>query len=224
MAPHVDTEQLIRLVEQHPELWDTRSDGYHDRLAIECAWFAVAEQLYPRPGWATYSPAKQAKFVDLVKRRWHSARDQFRWEFNPLPSTTDASKKRQYVYYHNLAFLRPILELNPTYDNLVIQMICPPQTDHWHVLQPRRPNPQRTPLHQHSLNRCLMSVKPPLMLLREAHNNLVKQHHKQQPQHHRQHQPQQHRQDQQPMSLAILPTLPEIDETGDMKTHECCLS
>ncbi|XP_073444986.1 uncharacterized protein [Dendrobates tinctorius] len=92
--------------------------GYHDRLVIERAWFAVAEQLYPRPGWATYSPAKQVKFVDLVKRRWRSARDQFRWEFNPLPSTTGASKKRQYVYYRNLAFLRPILELNPTYDNL----------------------------------------------------------------------------------------------------------
>ncbi|XP_073416527.1 uncharacterized protein [Dendrobates tinctorius] len=50
--------------------------------------------------------------VDLVKRQWHSATDQFRLEFNPLPFTSGASKKRK------LSFLRPILELNPTDDNL----------------------------------------------------------------------------------------------------------
>ncbi|XP_077109359.1 uncharacterized protein LOC143765983 [Ranitomeya variabilis] len=82
-------ERLISLVEQHPELWDTRCEGYHDRLAIERAWFAIAEHLYPRRGWSTYSPAKQAKFVALVKRRWRSARDQFRQEFNPLHVRTD---------------------------------------------------------------------------------------------------------------------------------------
>ncbi|XP_077111551.1 uncharacterized protein LOC143767243 isoform X1 [Ranitomeya variabilis] len=56
--------------------------------------------------------------VDLVKRRWRSARDPFRLECNPLPSKAGASKKRQHVFYRNLAFLRPILEPNPTDDNL----------------------------------------------------------------------------------------------------------
>ncbi|XP_077155624.1 uncharacterized protein LOC143818083 [Ranitomeya variabilis] len=62
------------------------------------------------------------------------------------------------------------------------------QQDQCHVHQHRRPKPQQTPLQQHSLmNRCLMLLKPPLMLVLEAHKQ-PQQHHKQQPQHHRQHQ------------------------------------
>ncbi|XP_077155934.1 uncharacterized protein LOC143818538 [Ranitomeya variabilis] len=53
-----------------------------------------------------------------MKRRWRSARDQYRWEYNPLPSTSVASRKRKYVYFWNFEFLCPVMELNQTVDNL----------------------------------------------------------------------------------------------------------
>ncbi|KAM4038362.1 uncharacterized protein ACNLHF_016674 [Anomaloglossus baeobatrachus] len=118
MAPRVDTEKLITAVETHPPLWDTRVDGYHDRLTVERHWNQVAEEVYPNNAWSRCSPAKRAKYVDLVKRRWRSARDQYRREYNPIPSSSSQGRKRRYVYYEQISFLAPILEVTQTEDNL----------------------------------------------------------------------------------------------------------
>ncbi|KAM4026889.1 uncharacterized protein ACNLHF_022769 [Anomaloglossus baeobatrachus] len=56
--------------------------------------------------------------VDLVKRRWRSARDQYRREYNPIPSSSSQGRKRRYVYYEQISFLAPILEVTQTEDNL----------------------------------------------------------------------------------------------------------
>ncbi|XP_075172078.1 uncharacterized protein LOC142243762 [Anomaloglossus baeobatrachus] len=56
--------------------------------------------------------------VDLVKRRWRSARDQYRREYNPMPSSSSQGRKRRYVYYEQISFLAPILEVTQTEDNL----------------------------------------------------------------------------------------------------------
>ncbi|XP_075188797.1 uncharacterized protein LOC142279344 [Anomaloglossus baeobatrachus] len=118
MAPRVDTEKLITAVETHPPLWDTRVDGYHDRLTVDRHWNQVAEEVYPNNAWSRCSPAKRAKYVDLVKRRWRSARDQYRREYNPIPSSSSQGRKRRYVYYEQISFLAPILEVTQTEDNL----------------------------------------------------------------------------------------------------------
>ncbi|KAM4053001.1 uncharacterized protein ACNLHF_005816 [Anomaloglossus baeobatrachus] len=118
MAPRVDTEKLITAVETHPPLWDTRVDGYHDRLTVERHWNQVAEEVYPNNAWSRCSPAKRAKYVDLVKRRWRSARDQYRREYNPIPSSSSQGRKRRYIYYEQISFLAPILEVTQTEDNL----------------------------------------------------------------------------------------------------------
>ncbi|KAM4014926.1 uncharacterized protein ACNLHF_001654 [Anomaloglossus baeobatrachus] len=119
MAPRVDTEKLmISAVETHPPLWDTRVDGYHDRLTVDRHWLQVAEEVYPNNAWDRCSPSKRAKYVDLVKRRWRSARDQYRREYNPIPSSSSQGRKRRYVYYEQISFLAPILEVTQTEDNL----------------------------------------------------------------------------------------------------------
>ncbi|XP_075180996.1 uncharacterized protein LOC142251834 [Anomaloglossus baeobatrachus] len=56
--------------------------------------------------------------LDLVKRRWRSARDQYRREYNPMPSSSSQGRKRRYVYYEQISFLAPILEVTQTEDNL----------------------------------------------------------------------------------------------------------
>ncbi|KAM4048889.1 uncharacterized protein ACNLHF_017963 [Anomaloglossus baeobatrachus] len=118
MAPRVDTEKLISAVETHPPLWDTRVDGYHDRLTVDRHWLQVAEEVYPNNAWDRCSPSKRAKYVDLVKRRWRSARDQYRREYNPIPTSSSQGRKRRYVYYEQISFLAPILEVTQTEDNL----------------------------------------------------------------------------------------------------------
>ncbi|KAM4030372.1 uncharacterized protein ACNLHF_018118 [Anomaloglossus baeobatrachus] len=49
--------------------------------------------------------------VDLVRHRRQSARDQYRRELNPIPSTSANPRKRRYVYFEKLDFLRPIMEV-----------------------------------------------------------------------------------------------------------------
>ncbi|KAM4041662.1 uncharacterized protein ACNLHF_012651 [Anomaloglossus baeobatrachus] len=63
-------------------------------------------------------PVLMADAVDLVKRRWRSARDQYRREYNPIPSSSSQGRKRRYVYYEQISFLAPILEVTQTEDNL----------------------------------------------------------------------------------------------------------
>ncbi|KAM4023900.1 LOW QUALITY PROTEIN: uncharacterized protein ACNLHF_024857 [Anomaloglossus baeobatrachus] len=118
MSPRVDTERIISAVERHPVLWDTRIEGYRDRLIVERAREDVAQELFPNNGWERCSPVKRARFVDTVRRRWRSARDQYRREFNPITSSSLSSRKRRYVYFSNLDFLRPIMEVTQTDDNL----------------------------------------------------------------------------------------------------------
>ncbi|KAM4041544.1 uncharacterized protein ACNLHF_012547 [Anomaloglossus baeobatrachus] len=118
MAPRVDTGRIIAVVEGHPDLWDTRTNGYRDRTIVERTWKSVAAELYPNNGWDRCSPGKRARFVELVRRRWRSARDQYRREFNPIPSTSANTRKRRYVYFEQLEFLRPIMEVTQTDDNL----------------------------------------------------------------------------------------------------------
>ncbi|KAM4052151.1 uncharacterized protein ACNLHF_028266 [Anomaloglossus baeobatrachus] len=85
---------------------------------VERAWMAVAERVYPRNGWSQCTPGKKNRYVDLVKRRWRSARDQFRREYNPVATTAAAAKKKKYVHYEKLSFLMPIMEVPNTEDNL----------------------------------------------------------------------------------------------------------
>ncbi|XP_044135221.1 uncharacterized protein LOC122927439 [Bufo gargarizans] len=56
--------------------------------------------------------------VDEVKNRWRSCRDQFRKEMVHSRSGSGLSKKRPYMYKEQLMFLRAIMDLRPTEDNL----------------------------------------------------------------------------------------------------------
>ncbi|XP_044139294.1 uncharacterized protein LOC122929699 [Bufo gargarizans] len=57
--------------------------------------------------------------VKNVKVRWNSCRDQFRRELNEKGRSGEGtSRKRPYIYTQQLSFLRPVMELRPTVDNL----------------------------------------------------------------------------------------------------------
>ncbi|XP_044141669.1 uncharacterized protein LOC122931660 [Bufo gargarizans] len=116
--PKWNVDKLIILVQERPELWDTRSSAYQDRVRKEISWEKVARRLKPRE-WDKEDNRGRAELVKNVKVRWNSCRDQFRRELNEKGRSGEGtSKKRPYIYTQQLSFLRPVMELRPTVDNL----------------------------------------------------------------------------------------------------------
>ncbi|XP_075699697.1 uncharacterized protein LOC142664494 isoform X2 [Rhinoderma darwinii] len=110
-------EKLIRLVQERPELWDTRAESYHDRTAKELAWDHIAQSLFSEE-WAKSTTCDRNR-IDDVETRWRSTRDQFRREYGARGRSGDgASKKRRHLYTQQLMFLNDIMEMRATSDSL----------------------------------------------------------------------------------------------------------
>ncbi|KAM4041659.1 uncharacterized protein ACNLHF_012647 [Anomaloglossus baeobatrachus] len=56
--------------------------------------------------------------TERVNHPSQDTRDQYRREYNPIPSSSSQGRKRRYVYYEQISFLAPILEVTQTEDNL----------------------------------------------------------------------------------------------------------
>ncbi|XP_044141573.1 leucine-rich repeat extensin-like protein 5 [Bufo gargarizans] len=114
----MDVGRLIVLVQDRPCIWDTRSDDYHDRYKKDQAWVEISKELFESIWEKTHGKSRQ-NLVDDVKNRWRSCRDQFRKEMLlHARSGSGASKKRPYMFKNQLMFLREVMELRPTEDNL----------------------------------------------------------------------------------------------------------
>ncbi|XP_044132915.1 uncharacterized protein LOC122925630 [Bufo gargarizans] len=116
--PRWNVDKLICLVQERPELWDTRSRNYQDRVRKDAAWEQVARHMR-RDEWAKADGRGCASLVKQTKTRWNSCRDQFRRELNSQGRSGEGgSKKRPYLYTQQLMFLRPVMDLRPTVDSL----------------------------------------------------------------------------------------------------------
>ncbi|KAM4043724.1 uncharacterized protein ACNLHF_013990 [Anomaloglossus baeobatrachus] len=102
-----------------PALAITGSPETSSERILTCSQLAMAKQTEtPSITAQGLGSGKDEKIIDLVKRRWRSARDQYRREYNPIPSSSSQGRKRRYVYYQQISFLAPILEVTQTEDNL----------------------------------------------------------------------------------------------------------
>ncbi|XP_044133001.1 ataxin-2-like protein [Bufo gargarizans] len=116
--PRWDVEKLISLVQERPELWDTRQNSYIDRQKKDASWEQVARSMR-RSEWAKADSRGRAELVKQTKTRWASCRDQFRRELSSKGRSGEgSSRKRPYIYTAQLQFLRPVMELRPTVDSL----------------------------------------------------------------------------------------------------------
>ncbi|XP_040278247.1 uncharacterized protein LOC120993843 [Bufo bufo] len=117
--PLYDVERLITLIEERPNLWDTRLESYHDRVQKDRSWEEIAKEL-DGAEFAKADAKKRHIISDQQnKNRWYSCRDQFKRELNLRHKSGDGSlAKKPYLYTENLQFLRPIMETRPTVDNL----------------------------------------------------------------------------------------------------------
>ncbi|XP_075711692.1 uncharacterized protein LOC142748488 [Rhinoderma darwinii] len=112
----MDVEKMICLVQERHEIWDTRADSYHDRSAKEVAWDYIAQALFYSE-WEKSTTRDRQRIVQDIKTRWRSCRDKFRREFGGR-SGDGASKKRRYISTKQLMFLKDIMEMRSTTDNL----------------------------------------------------------------------------------------------------------
>ncbi|XP_040264751.1 uncharacterized protein LOC120979830 [Bufo bufo] len=116
--PRWNVEKLITLVQERPELWDTRQNAYSDRLKKDASWEQVARSMR-RSEWSKADSRVRAQLVKQTKTRWASCRDQFRREMTSKGRSGEGtSRKRAYIYTAQLQFLRPVMEMRPTVDSL----------------------------------------------------------------------------------------------------------
>ncbi|XP_075706898.1 uncharacterized protein LOC142741375 [Rhinoderma darwinii] len=118
MPRGMDVERLILFVQEHPAIWDTRCEEYHNRTVKEDAWELVAKNLFGQE-WETGRTRDRTRLVQDIKTRWRSCRDQFRREMGDKGRSGDgASRKRPYIYTKQLMFLKDIMDMRTTTDNL----------------------------------------------------------------------------------------------------------
>ncbi|XP_066443142.1 uncharacterized protein [Eleutherodactylus coqui] len=110
-------KELISAVKSHPELWDPSDRGYSDRQKKTAAWSSVCCHLYP--DWDCLDSRDKGILDNDVRRRWRSARDQFRREIVQREGQNGSAppSKRPYIYLEELMFLMPVLDLRPANAN-----------------------------------------------------------------------------------------------------------
>ncbi|XP_044135509.1 uncharacterized protein LOC122927593 [Bufo gargarizans] len=114
----MDVEKLIVLVQDRPCLWDLRCSEYQDRYKKDAAWEEVTQDLFAAI-WQTTKGQSRRNLIEEVKNRWRSCRDQFRKEMRKQGrSGAGLPKKRPYLFREQLMFLRAVMDLRPTEDNL----------------------------------------------------------------------------------------------------------
>ncbi|XP_074028507.1 uncharacterized protein [Leptinotarsa decemlineata] len=82
------------------------------------AFAAVAAVVVPN--YDNMTEAKQREAVQVVQKRWRTARDAYRRDRNKVKNTKSgqaAKKYKTYIFYDNLKFLDQVMELNSTETN-----------------------------------------------------------------------------------------------------------
>ncbi|XP_073537575.1 uncharacterized protein [Phyllobates terribilis] len=104
-------KELISAVRSHPELWDPSDRGYSDRQKKTDAWSSVCCRLYP--DWESLDNRDKGILDNDVRKRWRSARDQFRREIVQCQNGLAPPIKKPYIHLEELMFLVPVLDIRP---------------------------------------------------------------------------------------------------------------
>ncbi|XP_044147017.1 dynein axonemal heavy chain 8 [Bufo gargarizans] len=60
-AKNMDVEKLLSLIKARPQLWDTRTDSYHNKFLKDRGWEEVTQEMFARH-WERANSAKRKKF------------------------------------------------------------------------------------------------------------------------------------------------------------------
>ncbi|XP_075681438.1 uncharacterized protein LOC142646422 [Rhinoderma darwinii] len=122
MPRYIQVERLIALVQDHVAIWDSRSDLYHDRYRKDAAWEEIARDMYPEE--CSRGQKSREAVVRELKTRWSNTRDQYKKDLRKQGKSGDApTSKRPYIFSRQMEFMRPVLDLRTSTDNLMDETV-----------------------------------------------------------------------------------------------------
>ncbi|XP_022837592.1 uncharacterized protein LOC111364786 [Spodoptera litura] len=111
----IDTDLLIQTIKERPCLYARDSSKYSDANYKNIMWENVASILFSDV-WEKCNDNEKAEKVELVQRRWRNLRACFRRELtrqsDPKWVYGVSYKRRKYIYYNDLLFLRSEVDIS----------------------------------------------------------------------------------------------------------------
>ncbi|XP_069608985.1 uncharacterized protein [Ranitomeya imitator] len=109
---YIEVNSLITAVSHQPAIWDAKDPSYMDRLKRSHAWERVCQEV--TDDWDDlHTKTKDRRLKDL-QTRWRSLKDCYRRELQQQKkaekSGGPAVKRKTYLYFRQLHFLKPVLE------------------------------------------------------------------------------------------------------------------
>ncbi|XP_073828462.1 uncharacterized protein [Musca autumnalis] len=96
---------LIREVKCRPALYNRDLLEHPRREHKHQLWLEVGEKLTPQEDWESYTDVEKDARVDEIQAKWKHLRDHFYREIK-LVNSGEAHKKRKYVYFDDMEFMR----------------------------------------------------------------------------------------------------------------------
>ncbi|XP_042909165.1 uncharacterized protein [Parasteatoda tepidariorum] len=119
MEVEIDTELLIRLIEERPCLWDRTLEEYKLKTVTIEAWNEVFRLL--NPDFESLPVIEKREFGNVITRRWRNIRDSYlKSQKRPYARKTGTPPTfvKKYIFHDELQFLHKVyshLENNFTY-------------------------------------------------------------------------------------------------------------
>ncbi|XP_068111617.1 uncharacterized protein [Hyperolius riggenbachi] len=108
---NINVQELIRAVEEHPELYDSSLASYSDCYKKKEAWVDVTRRVTPH--WQSMSKKERELQERQLKIRWKSLRDRFKRDLNALGSQRSGSagkKVKIHRFFEKLQFLKVTMQ------------------------------------------------------------------------------------------------------------------
>ncbi|KAM7350527.1 uncharacterized protein ACRADG_009087 [Cochliomyia hominivorax] len=99
-------KDLIHEVKIRPGLYNREVLKPPRREQKHQLWLEVAENLTPAEEWQSYTDVEKEARMDEITTKWKHLKDNFYRELK-LQEAGEANKKRKYVYFDDMEFMRP---------------------------------------------------------------------------------------------------------------------
>ncbi|KAK5642703.1 hypothetical protein RI129_008870 [Pyrocoelia pectoralis] len=106
-----DTDTFISEIKNYCCIWDYKCESYSNKIEKNNAWADICRKF--TTNFEEKSVKEKNDIAKALQRKWKTLRDGFNREVKKNKSTKSgsaASAKRQYVFFHQLSFLLPLVE------------------------------------------------------------------------------------------------------------------
>ncbi|KAG8223732.1 hypothetical protein J437_LFUL003638 [Ladona fulva] len=114
----LDLDAFISEIQVRPAIYDTKLKEYFDKSLKRQLWIELCKTFVDN--WSELEVAEKDKEVQKLQKKWKHLRTCFKREYDiqkQEPSGPGSKKRRKYLYYDQLLFLRGSVEVRPTSSN-----------------------------------------------------------------------------------------------------------